>query len=102
MCQQCDTTMWTAHAPRRGYSVIQEEGKNFLMVLKEYQHRFPPLACTHAVASQQKIMVPPSFVQHVEQECAGDGMEYMLELDGECCPQYVDGERVHLRHCRCL
>ena len=103
MCLQCDTTMWFAHAPRRGYTIVQGEGKNFLMVPSEYSQRFPPLSCTHPPSSgMQNVSVPPSFLQHVEKECAADGMEYTLELDGVCCPRLVNGERVHLQHCRCL
>ena len=103
VCQQSDTIMWLSHAPRRGYSVIQGEGKNLLMVPTEYQQHFPPLTCTYVGATAElNISVPPSFVQHVEEECAADGMEYTLELDGVCCPMHVDGVRVHLRHCRCL
>ena len=106
VCQQSDTTMWLSHAPRRGYSVIQGEGKNLLMVPTEYQKHFPPLSCTYVgglgATAKLNISVPPSFVQHVEEECAADGMEYTLELDGVCCPKHVDGVHVHLGHCRCL
>ena len=106
VCQQSDTTMWLSHAPRRGYSVIQGEGKNLIMVPTEYQKHFPPLSCTYVgglgATAKLNISVPPSFVQHVEEECAADGMEYTLELDGVCCPKHVDGVHVHLGHCRCL
>lgn len=103
VCAQCDTTMWLAHAPRRGYTVVQGEGKNFLMVPSEYSERFAPLSCTLSPSSgAQDVSVPPSFLRHVEEECAADGMAYTLELDGVCCPSQVGGEGVHLKHCRCL
>ena len=107
-CSQSDTMMWLSHAPRRGYTVIQaEHKKNYLLAQTAYASRFPPLTCEGARGPARRITAADrslhrTFAQYVEECCAAQRMEYVLEVDGVCCPKEVHGVPVSLEHCRCL